>query len=273
MNISLCCSANSSVFMCRSPPKNVTDEFVPASPAVPCIFCLSNLWLYSSYFIGCCFQDLYKIAHSILVQFPSSFFSKHFVKVQMVQPYSSIGTTTAWKNSCFISSKKSDFYIVNKLSIAAHTFSMFILTLLSVHKILLPKYMNASTNFRGLSFNVKMAPFWLKHEFYFMWVHIETNFTFCLLQAIQQRNGLSSCICEKHKIIHIVLYSHNQPYIHICMQKHIQHNKDKRTQFFRKIYLSLYLKGFERVTKGFTVWEVSWRLNRTATYWPPLLWP
>ena len=43
------------------------------------------------------------------------------------------------------------------------------------------------------------------------------------------------------------------------------------TQVFRKIYLSLYLKGFERVTKGFTVWEVSWRLNRTATYWPPLM--
>ena len=43
------------------------------------------------------------------------------------------------------------------------------------------------------------------------------------------------------------------------------------TQVFRKIYLSLYLKGFERVTKGFTMWEVSWRLKRTATYWPPLL--
>ena len=27
-----------------------------------------------------------------------------------------------------------------------------------------------------------------------------------------------------------------------CLQKHIQHNKDERTQFFRKIYLSLYLK-------------------------------
>ena len=34
------------------------------------------------------------------------------------------------------------------------------------------------------------------------------------------------------------------------MQKHIQLNKDERTQFFRKIYLSLYLKGLERVTKG-----------------------
>ena len=34
------------------------------------------------------------------------------------------------------------------------------------------------------------------------------------------------------------------------MQKHIQHNNDEPTQFFRKIYYSLYLKGFERVTKG-----------------------
>ena len=58
-----------------------------------------------------------------------------------------------------------------------------------------------------------------------------------------------------------VLYSHEQLYIHICMQKHIPHNKDERTQFFRKIYPSLYWKD--------CVWEVSWRLNRTATYWPP----
>ena len=35
-----------------------------------------------------------------------------------------------------------------------------------------------------------------------------------------------------------------------CMQKQIQHNKDERTQFLRKIYFSLYLKRFERVTKG-----------------------
>ena len=38
------------------------------------------------------------------------------------------------------------------------------------------------------------------------------------------------------------------------MQKHIQHNKDERTQFFRKTYLSLYWKD--------CVWEVSWRRNR-----------
>ena len=31
-----------------------------------------------------------------------------------------------------------------------------------------------------------------------------------------------------------------------CMQKHSQHNKDERTQFFRKIYLSLYSKGLRK---------------------------
>ena len=35
--------------------------------------------------------------------------------------------------------------------------------------------------------------------------------------------------------------------------------------FFNKIYLSFYLKGL--CVKG------SWRPNRTAIYWPPLLWP
>ena len=45
----------------------------------------------------------------------------------------------------------------------------------------------------------------------------------------------------------LVLYSHEQLYMHICMQKHIQLNKDKRTQFFRK-YASHFI---ERVRKGY----------------------
>ena len=53
------------------------------------------------------------------------------------------------------------------------------------------------------------------------------------------------------------------------MQKHIQHIKDERTQFFRKIYLSLYLKRVQKGYERYYLWEVSWRLNRTATYWPP----
>ena len=39
------------------------------------------------------------------------------------------------------------------------------------------------------------------------------------------------------------MYSHEQLYIHIYIQKHIKHNKDKIRHFFRKIYLSLYWKG------------------------------
>ena len=38
------------------------------------------------------------------------------------------------------------------------------------------------------------------------------------------------------------------------------------------MYPSLYCKGSKRVIQGFTV-RGSWRPNRTAIYWPPLLWP
>ena len=38
------------------------------------------------------------------------------------------------------------------------------------------------------------------------------------------------------------------------------------------MYLSLYLWGFEKVTRGLRV-RGSWRPNRTATFWPLLLWP
>ena len=47
------------------------------------------------------------------------------------------------------------------------------------------------------------------------------------------------------------------------MQKHIQHNNDERTQFFRKIYLSLYLKGL--CVRG------SWRPNKDCNILTPQL--
>ena len=54
-----------------------------------------------------------------------------------------------------------------------------------------------------------------------------------------------------------------QLYTHICMQKHIQHNKDELTPFVRKIYLSLYLKGLS--VRG------SWRLNKDCSILSPQL--
>ena len=45
------------------------------------------------------------------------------------------------------------------------------------------------------------------------------------------------------------MYSHNQLYIHILQQKHIQHYNDEWTQFFKKIYLSLYWKGSKELRR------------------------
>ena len=55
--------------------------------------------------------------------------------------------------------------------------------------------------------------------------------------------------------------------LHTHMQIHTEHNDTMKTNdtVLRKIYLSLYLKGW--CVRG------SWRPNRTAIYWPPLLWP
>ena len=44
---------------------------------------------------------LFNVARNILVQFPSCFFSIHFVCVRMVHPYSSIDTTATRRKLCF----------------------------------------------------------------------------------------------------------------------------------------------------------------------------
>ena len=48
---------------------------------------MRGLWHYSSFFVGCCFQDLFKIACSILVEFPPSFFSNCFIRDQVVKAH------------------------------------------------------------------------------------------------------------------------------------------------------------------------------------------
>ena len=78
-------------------------------------------WVHNCCFVGCCFQDLFKKARSILVYFSSSFFFKCSVRIQVVQPYSSADTATAWKNYHFIFS---DFHIVDSLSVSVHALSL-----------------------------------------------------------------------------------------------------------------------------------------------------
>ena len=77
------------------------------------VFVIGGRWPYSWYLVGCCRQDLFKIARSILVWLPSSFFSSCFVRVYVVQPYSSIDVTAAWKKLRFILSIRSDFHIID----------------------------------------------------------------------------------------------------------------------------------------------------------------
>ena len=67
------------------------------------------------------------------------------------------------KNSQFILSERSDFYIIVNLSIADHALHVYV-DMFSVDEILLLRSMNWSTNFRGLAFSKEMALSWLVHN-------------------------------------------------------------------------------------------------------------
>ena len=103
------------------------------------VFVIGGRWPYSWCLVGCCCQDLFRIAHSILVFLPSSFFSSRFVSVHVVHPYSSIDVTAAWKKLRFILSVRSDFHIIDSLLIAVHAFVNLVSMSFSVDETLLPR--------------------------------------------------------------------------------------------------------------------------------------
>ena len=100
-------------------------------------------WLYIWCFVGRRFQDLFKTECSILLEFPSNFFSKHF-KDLVVQPYSSTDIATTWMNSNFIPSERSDFHMIVMLLIVFFVLPMCMLTLFLENVIWLLTYMNLS---------------------------------------------------------------------------------------------------------------------------------
>ena len=126
---------------------------------------MGGRWPYSGCFVGCCLQDFFIIARSILVSLLSSFFSIRLVSVHVVHPYGSINTTAAWKKLRFILSFRSDFHMTDALSIAVHAFvsRALISVSVSVDETLLPRYVNLSASFRELLFSVEMSHVWLKH--------------------------------------------------------------------------------------------------------------
>ncbi len=92
------------------------------------------------------------------MQLPSSFFSSRFVSVQVVHPYSSIHTTTAWKKPRFILSVMSDFHMTDRLLLAVHAFVIRVSMSFPVDETLLPRSVNLSTSFRELLLSVEMSP-------------------------------------------------------------------------------------------------------------------
>ena len=98
-----------------------------------------------------------------------------FVSILVVHPFSSNDTVKAWKKSYFILSEKSDFYMINNLSVVVYTFTRCRLILLSVDDILLLKYVNWSTNSRCLPLKVEMTPSCLKH------IYLHSHRSQCLL--------------------------------------------------------------------------------------------
>ena len=155
--------------MWRGPQKNVTYKLILASPVVSCMACLiwmvlemEGKWLYICCFVGCCFQDLFYIACSIFMQFPSGFFFICFDSVHVVHSYSSIDITAVLKKFCFILLASSDLHMIKSLLIAVHVFARHILISLSVDEMLLPRYVNLTTDFREPPFREEMAPSGLK---------------------------------------------------------------------------------------------------------------
>ena len=98
------------------------------------VFVMGDSWPYSWCLVGCCRQDFFHI-----VTLPSSFFSRRLECVQVVHPYSSIDTTAAWKKLRFILSVRSDFHMIESLSIAVHAFVSRVSMSFSVDETLLPR--------------------------------------------------------------------------------------------------------------------------------------
>ena len=104
------------------------------------IFEMRCWWTNSSCFEGCCFQDWFNIARSVL--------TIRLVSVYVVLPYSRTDTIAARKKLRFILQDKFDFHVINNLSIAVYAFTSRILMSFSANETLLLKSVNLSTSLR-----------------------------------------------------------------------------------------------------------------------------
>ena len=126
------------------------------------------------------------VQDSILALFLCNFFSICFISIHVVYPYSSVDTATAWKKSHFILSDQSDFYMINNMSIAFLPFSRHILTSLLVDEMLLLRCVNSVLILEAYYLEWRWFLFiYSIHVLCFICIHVETNTSSCLHQAVQ----------------------------------------------------------------------------------------
>ena len=147
--VSFYLSAHIGVSISRKLLENVTSEFFPS------IYCLSYLD-----------SKMGVRGHIVLLSVVSWICSvQHIASLSIFHQLSSLSISfkSKWCSPTVVLiwlhlSVLSDFHMVNNQSIAVHAFPMHILTSLSVDEILVPRYINWSTYFRGLPFNMVWVP-------------------------------------------------------------------------------------------------------------------
>ena len=165
MNVHFCQLTNSGVCLCKSPLNIVVYESV-----LTCSRSLARLWWFLRWEAGgSTVAVLWRVASGICSRQHAAFlstshpaFSLCVLLVLTWCIHMGFWTQLQRGRNPVLFYQRSDFHLIINLSIAVRVFPMHMLTWLLVDEILLLRYMNWSTNFRGLTFNKEMAPICLK---------------------------------------------------------------------------------------------------------------
>ena len=103
------------------------------------VFEIGGILPYNRCFVGCFFQEMFRIARSMQVYVPSSLASSFLVSVHDNEPYTRTVWTAAWKKSRFMSSGSDDFQTSFRPSSAPHALPILVFTSASVDATLLPR--------------------------------------------------------------------------------------------------------------------------------------
>ena len=148
------------------------------------VYKMRGKWPYICCFWGCCFQDLFKTVYAAsLCSYYLAFSPDTLLKSRWCS-HKIVLTATAWKNFHFILSERLDLQMVDNLFIVVYAFPKNMLISLSKDEILQLRYMKWYFNFRGLIFNIEMAPSYLKHMNFILSTYFFDIFTGVLLGDI-----------------------------------------------------------------------------------------